>query len=81
MIRYLIIVGKILLELTDHTDSITKLSFAPDQSLVMASCSWDGTLKVTVFIYSANCVAHAEMLVLCSETMKFDDLADLCGLL
>jgi len=37
--------GKILLELIDHTDQVTKLSFAPDQSLTMASCSWDGTLK------------------------------------
>ncbi|XP_021346346.1 WD repeat and SOCS box-containing protein 1-like [Mizuhopecten yessoensis] len=38
--------GNLLMELSDHRDSIKEINFAPDRSLLFVSASRDGTLKV-----------------------------------
>lgn len=41
-----VILGKLILELMDHSDMVSFLTFSPVGNLVLLSASYDGTLKV-----------------------------------
>ncbi|XP_054709870.1 WD repeat and SOCS box-containing protein 1-like isoform X2 [Uloborus diversus] len=46
--------GKLILELMDHTDMVSHLSFNPTGNLVLISSSYDGTLKIWDFHEDGN---------------------------
>lgn len=48
MISETFLLGKLLLELTDHVQPVTALAFAPDGSLRLVSGSKDSTIKVCI---------------------------------
>lgn len=46
--------GKLILELMDHDDMVTHLSFNPTGNLILVSTSYDSTLKVWNFQDDGN---------------------------